>query len=138
LHRNIVKAHKLLTGGALLTKLKPLFRNDELGTCIGARAAENLEPLLFYVGQQASITSRKDYKRLLRYGRAHKQRLIDCAVYPPALDRVVGLMLAVFDAAEEVSDFYHHQTHGELGRIRLLGDMDGILNLDFQRVPAFD
>jgi hypothetical protein len=136
LHYNIIKAIKLLDQGAPLTKLKPLFRRDRLRTCIGTRQAESLEPLIFYVGQQARITSRKEYKRLLRYSSAYQSRLTDKADFPPALDRTVGLFFAVFDAAIEVDeDFYSLQPEDKRGRASLLADLQDMLLLErFERV----
>jgi hypothetical protein len=136
LHHNITKAIKLLGQGASLTMLKPMFRRDRLRTCIGTRQAESLQPLIFYVEMQARITSRREYKRLLRYTPAYQNRLIDQANLPPALDRTVGLFLAVFDAAIEADDyFYSLQPEDEQGRACLLADLQGILSLEcFERV----
>jgi hypothetical protein len=140
LHRNITKAIKLLSQGKPLAKLKPLFWRDRLRACIGSREAESLGPLTFYVSQQASITSRKEYKRLLRYSPAHQNRLVDREIHPLALDRTVGLFLAVFDAAIEIGrNFDLLQPADEQGRARLLADLQGILSLDcFERVAPLN
>lgn len=140
LHRNITKAIRQLGQGAPLVKLKPLFWRDRLRTCIGTREAESLEPLTFYVGQQASITSRKEYKRLLRYSPTYQNRLADRAIYPLALDRTVGLFLVVFDAAIEIGrDFDLLQPEDEQGRTKLLADLQGVLSLEcFERVTPFE
>lgn len=135
LHRALTRAIALLSQEAPLAKLAPLFRppgtRREGVAGIGDRYAESFEPLLSYVALQGRITTRAEFKRLLRYGNSYRLKLAERAAGHPSLERTIGLFLAVFDTAREAEqDFFFLQPDDRDKRASLLASLHGLVALN--------